>query len=184
MSPSENVLNSFIIFFHHLLPSHARAVDMPEFHFQEHPYSQTWFWTPSDHGSLGTFPPQLKSFVFFSSQEKTFMPFNLPQFQDDVFILTKISHHFYLANQFLICQISESKVPVPLTAASTFWGNQICVIVAEGNCLWILHHAASTQRSPGNARLWGIKEPHGQLLQPVTATSPNTLLSSGRTLDL
>ena len=99
--PLNSFISSFIVFFL-LMP---RAVDTPEFHFQEHADSLDLVLPPFRSRILRYFFPSTEIIcLLLVKRRHLLMPFNsLPQFQDDVFILTTIPHHFYLANQFLIC---------------------------------------------------------------------------------
>lgn len=145
---------------------------MPEFHFQEHPYSLDLVLTPFRSRILRYFSPSTEIIcLLLVKRRHLLMPFNsLPQFQDDVFILTKISHHFYLANQFLICQTWVQSTSAP-HCCFYLLGNQIANRVAEGNCSVILTSCLA-HNGPLVMPDCKTKEPHGTALQPVTATLP------------
>lgn len=100
---------------------------------------QTWFCLLSDHGSLGTFSPQLKSFVFFQSREDICSCLLIP------FPNSKMM--FSLSPQFPIISTwptnsssvrPETELPVPLNCCFYLLGSQSANRVAEDNCSVIL----------------------------------------------
>ena len=159
------------------------AVDRPEFHFQEHPDSLDLVLTPFRSRILRYFFPSTEIIcLFLVKKTHLLMPFNsLPQFQDDVFILTEISHHFYLANQFLICQTWVQTTSAP-HCCFYLLGNQITNRVAEGNCSVTLTSCLAHSGPPVMPDCM-IKNPNtsnrlvGQLCSLSLPPSPTTLLT-------